>query len=92
MLTMILSAQSFLTKTGVVLIDASTVAHISGNKLEAVKELDSSPAEASGIVANHLHQIKLWLLSHSQYLNFISILVLASVSIFLLKVLLKLLT
>ncbi|XP_015875210.3 vacuole membrane protein KMS1-like isoform X2 [Ziziphus jujuba] len=57
----------------------SRAAHISGNKLEAVKELDSSPAEASGIVANHLHQIKLWLLSHSQYLNFISILVLASV-------------
>lgn len=89
MLTIILSSQSFDSIRSCVLIYAWTVAHMSGNKLEAMKELDSSPAEDSGIVANHLHQIKLWLLSHSQYLNFTSILVLASVSIFLLKVFLK---
>lgn len=57
----------------------SRAARISGSNLEVMKELDSSSTEDSGIVANHVNRIKLWLLSHSQYLNFLTILVLASV-------------
>ncbi|XP_059645967.1 vacuole membrane protein KMS1-like [Cornus florida] len=54
-------------------------ASISGSKLEVMEDLDSSSKEDGGIIANHLKQIKQWLLSHSQYLNFFTILVLASV-------------
>ncbi|XP_021817511.1 vacuole membrane protein KMS1-like [Prunus avium] len=57
----------------------SRAARISGEKLEVMKDLDSSSTEDSGIVANSLNRIKLWLLSHTQYLNFLTILVLASV-------------
>lgn len=42
-------------------------------------ELASSAKEDSGLMASHLKQIKQWLLSHSQYLNFFTILILASV-------------
>lgn len=55
---------------------------MSGEKLEVMKDLDSSSTEDSGIVSNRLNQIKLWLLSHTQYLNFLTILVLASVIFF----------
>ncbi|KAJ4824106.1 hypothetical protein Tsubulata_034304 [Turnera subulata] len=51
---------------------------LSSSMLEVVKERDSS-AEDSTIIANHMKQMKCWLLSHSQYLNFFTILVLASV-------------
>ena len=48
--------------------------------MDAVKELDTSPDEVKGYIATRLYQIKRWLLSHSQQLNFFTILVLASVS------------
>ncbi|KAJ4824050.1 hypothetical protein Tsubulata_038931, partial [Turnera subulata] len=57
---------------------SSWEASLSSSKLEVVKERDPS-AEDSTIIANHLKQMKCWLLSHSQYLNFFTILVLASV-------------
>lgn len=55
-------------------------ASLSGSKL-GMEELDVSPSEDSGVIATHLNQIKRWLLSHSQHLNFLTILVLASVSL-----------
>ncbi|GAV88216.1 SNARE_assoc domain-containing protein [Cephalotus follicularis] len=57
----------------------SRAARISGSKNKAMEELDSSSTEDNGVIATHLNQIKLWLLSHSQHLNFFTILVLASV-------------
>ncbi|KAJ4840789.1 hypothetical protein Tsubulata_040540 [Turnera subulata] len=57
---------------------SSWEASLSSSMLEVVKERDSS-AEDSTIIANHMKQMKCWLLSHSQYLNFFTILVLASV-------------
>ncbi|KAF5452508.1 hypothetical protein F2P56_027495 [Juglans regia] len=57
----------------------SRAASISGSKLEALQELDASPTEGKGFIATRLNQIKHWLLSHSQHLNFFTILVLASV-------------
>ncbi|XP_021897139.1 vacuole membrane protein KMS1 isoform X2 [Carica papaya] len=56
----------------------SRAASLSGSKL-GMEELDVSPSEDSGVIATHLNQIKRWLLSHSQHLNFLTILVLASV-------------
>ena len=56
-------------------------ASMSGDKLDAMEELDDSSNEDNGFVAAHLKQIKLWLLSHAQHLNFLTILVLASVSL-----------
>ncbi|KAM1799471.1 hypothetical protein ACFX12_033407 [Malus domestica] len=57
----------------------SRAASISGQKLEVMKELDSSSTEDNGMIANRLNRMKSWLLSHTQYLNFLTILVLASV-------------
>jgi len=58
----------------------SRAGSMSGRKLdEAMKELDASSTEDSGVIATHLNQIKRWLVSHSQHLNFFTILVLASV-------------
>ncbi|XP_059649887.1 vacuole membrane protein KMS1-like [Cornus florida] len=57
----------------------SRAACMSGNKLDAMEELDASQSKDNGVVATHLNQIKCWFLSHSQYLNFFTILVLASV-------------
>ncbi|XWS64540.1 hypothetical protein CRYUN_Cryun05aG0012800 [Craigia yunnanensis] len=57
----------------------SRAAHISGSKLDIMNDFDSSSMEDGSNTANHLKQIKYWLLSHSQYLNFFTILVLASV-------------
>ncbi|KAF5206756.1 Vacuole membrane protein kms1 [Thalictrum thalictroides] len=56
----------------------SRAARISGSKLEAMEELDASSAE-DGVVARYLSKMKRWFLSHSQHLNFFTILVLASV-------------
>lgn len=66
-----------------VLIDSFCAARISGSKLDAIamEELNASSSEDNGILATHLNQIKRWLLSHSQHLNFFTILVLASVSV-----------
>lgn len=48
--------------------------------MDAMEELDASSDEVQGFIATRLNQIKRWLLSHSQQLNFFTILVLASVS------------
>ncbi|KAF6162786.1 hypothetical protein GIB67_029055 [Kingdonia uniflora] len=53
-------------------------ARASGSKFEAMEELDAS-SEEDGVVAKKLTQMKRWFLSHSQHLNFFTILVLASV-------------
>ncbi|KAF2285380.1 hypothetical protein GH714_003335 [Hevea brasiliensis] len=57
----------------------SRAARLSGSKFDAMEELNASSSEDNGIIATHLHTIKCWLLSHSQHLNFFTILVLASV-------------
>ncbi|KAL9379002.1 hypothetical protein Peur_027484 [Populus x canadensis] len=58
----------------------SRAASMSGSKLEVMKEFGCFSAEDHNtVMATHMKQIKNWLLSHSQYLNFFSILVLASV-------------
>ncbi|XP_006344619.1 vacuole membrane protein KMS1-like isoform X2 [Solanum tuberosum] len=57
----------------------SRAASISGREGELMEDLDSASKEDSGIISNHLKQIKKWLLSNRQYLNFFTILVLASV-------------
>jgi hypothetical protein len=53
---------------------------LSGSELEAVKELDVAPSTEDGPVASNVNRTKRWLLSHSQHLNFFTILILASVS------------
>ncbi|KAL4283403.1 hypothetical protein GQ457_16G028870 [Hibiscus cannabinus] len=57
----------------------SRAARESGRKFDAMEELDASSSEKSGVIATHLKKIEGWLLSHSQHLNFFTILVLASV-------------
>ncbi|XP_019423798.1 PREDICTED: vacuole membrane protein KMS1-like isoform X1 [Lupinus angustifolius] len=54
----------------------SRAARLSGREVDAMEELDS---DDRGIMAAQLNQIKRWFLSHAQYLNFLTILVLASV-------------
>ncbi|XP_049381661.1 vacuole membrane protein KMS1-like [Solanum stenotomum] len=55
-------------------------AGISGREGDLMEDLDSSSKEDNGIISNHLKQIKKWLLSNRQYLNFFTILVLAPVN------------
>ncbi|XP_030465922.1 vacuole membrane protein KMS1-like [Syzygium oleosum] len=57
----------------------SRAAQLSGIKSDAMEDLGGSSKKENGVIANHFTQIKYWLLSHSQYLNFFTILVLASV-------------
>jgi hypothetical protein len=52
---------------------------LSGSELDAVKELDVAPSTEDGAIASNLNRTKRWLLSHSQHLNFFTILILASV-------------
>ncbi|CAL9121772.1 unnamed protein product [Musa textilis] len=55
----------------------SRAARLSGSNLEME---DVSPASSTdGFVSSSLKQIKIWLLTHSQHLNFLTILILASV-------------
>jgi len=56
-------------------------ARLSGSESKAVKELDAATSKEDGRVASTLNRTKRWLLSHSQHLNFFSILILASVSL-----------
>ncbi|CAN6677124.1 unnamed protein product [Malus baccata var. baccata] len=56
----------------------SRAASMSGNKV-VMEELDAPSDEGTGFIGTRLNQIKRWLLSHSQQLNFFTILVLASV-------------
>ncbi|KAK4478083.1 hypothetical protein RD792_017348 [Penstemon davidsonii] len=57
----------------------SRAASLSGSTLDAMKELDTSSTEDDEIISTRLNQIKRWFLSHAQYLNFLTILILASV-------------
>ncbi|KAG0539659.1 hypothetical protein BDA96_03G340900 [Sorghum bicolor] len=57
----------------------SRAARLSGSKSKAVKELDAATSKEDGPVSSTLNRTKRWLLSHSQHLNFFSILILASV-------------
>ncbi|XP_059632515.1 vacuole membrane protein KMS1-like [Cornus florida] len=57
----------------------SRAALASGGKLDAMEELDASSTEDNGVIATCLNQMKRWFLSHSQCLNFFTILLLASV-------------
>ncbi|KAG9157351.1 hypothetical protein Leryth_004996 [Lithospermum erythrorhizon] len=54
----------------------SRAASISGSPVNAMDELDT---QDNGVISRTLTALKRWLLSHAQYLNFFSILVLASV-------------
>ncbi|XP_019180096.1 PREDICTED: vacuole membrane protein KMS1-like [Ipomoea nil] len=54
----------------------SRAASISGSSID---ELDTSSTENNGHQETNLNQIKRWFLSHAQYLNFFTILILASV-------------
>ncbi|XP_019187894.1 PREDICTED: vacuole membrane protein KMS1-like isoform X2 [Ipomoea nil] len=56
----------------------SRAASISGQKLD-MDDMDSSEEEDSGVIGNLLNQIKKWFLLQSRYLNFFTILLLASV-------------
>ncbi|XP_073054375.1 vacuole membrane protein KMS1-like isoform X2 [Primulina eburnea] len=57
----------------------SRAASLSGNRVDAMKKLDASSTEDVGFISAQLNQIKRWFLSHAQYLNFVTILILASV-------------
>ncbi|MBA0616337.1 hypothetical protein Godav_016393 [Gossypium davidsonii] len=57
----------------------SRAASESGREFDAMEELDGSSSEDTGVIAALLEKIKRWLLSHSQHLNFFTILILASV-------------
>ncbi|KAK7837007.1 vacuole membrane protein kms1 [Quercus suber] len=66
----------------------SRAASESGKQLDAASEsskLGAPSSEGKGFIATRLNQIKHWLLSHSQHLNFFTILVLAS-TIFIISV------
>lgn len=52
---------------------------MSGSKLDAMEELDGSSSEGDGAVGSRLMKLKHWLISHSQYLNSLTILLLASI-------------
>ncbi|KAI4317796.1 hypothetical protein L6164_025637 [Bauhinia variegata] len=54
----------------------SRAALLSGSRVDAMEELDP---DDKGFMARLLNKIKHWLLTHSQHLNFLTILVLASV-------------
>jgi vacuole membrane protein 1 len=56
-------------------------ASLSGSKIEAMEEFDVSTSKEGGSgLSAKLDQAKRWLFSHSQHLNFFTILTLASVS------------
>ncbi|KAL3648950.1 meiotic spindle pole body protein Kms1 [Castilleja foliolosa] len=57
----------------------SRAARLSGGTVDAMGELDTSSTEDAGFVSVQLIKFKRWFLSHAQYLNFFTILVLASV-------------
>lgn len=57
----------------------SRAAQLSGSKLDAVEELNASSVEGNGIIASGFNKIEHWFLTHAQYLNFFTILVLASI-------------
>lgn len=82
-------ARSFYFQNGLVIYDLIFIYHVSvearmsGSRLDGLKELNTSPVEDSGFVAGYLRRMKRWLFLHAQHLNFFTILVLASVRLFL---------
>lgn len=58
----------------------SYAASLSGAKYDGMDELDVDSSTEKGFIATHVNQVKRWFLTHSQHLNFFTILVLASVS------------
>ncbi|PIN19831.1 Vacuole membrane protein VMP1 [Handroanthus impetiginosus] len=57
----------------------SRAASLSGSRVDAMEELDVSSTKNDGYISSSLNRIKRWFLSHAQYLNFLTILILASV-------------
>lgn len=57
----------------------SRAASLSGGKVHEIEELDASAIKDEGFISACINQIKRWLLSHAQYLNFVTVLLLASV-------------
>ncbi|KAA0061699.1 vacuole membrane protein KMS1 [Cucumis melo var. makuwa] len=57
----------------------SRAARLSGARSEAMEELDASSRESNGFIPTYLNRMKRWFLSHAQHLNFLTILLLASV-------------
>ena len=55
-------------------------ARSSGSKLDEIEDLDGSSPEDNGVFGKRVNQVKRWFMSHSQYLNVWTILLLASVS------------
>ena len=55
---------------------------MSGKKVEELAELDACISK-EGFLSSTLHRAKRWLMSHSRHLNFPTILLLASVRLFL---------
>ncbi|XP_074588632.1 vacuole membrane protein KMS1-like [Curcuma longa] len=56
----------------------SRAASLSGNKME-LEELDAVSTKEDGLISAFLKKIKRWFFTHSQHLNFLTILILASV-------------
>ncbi|XP_076881075.1 vacuole membrane protein KMS1-like [Bidens hawaiensis] len=56
----------------------SRAASLSGGKADELEELNSSTGDNNGVSSN-MNKLKQWFLSHAQYLNFFTILLLASV-------------
>lgn len=57
----------------------SRAASLSGGRVHEIEELDASSTKDEGFISACMNQIKRWFLSHAQYLNFVTILLLASV-------------
>ncbi|WOL16919.1 hypothetical protein Cni_G25707 [Canna indica] len=57
----------------------SRAARLSGNKVDAMAELNSDSSNDDGFFSSYLKKMKYWLLSHFEHLNFTTILLLASV-------------
>ncbi|XP_057538608.1 vacuole membrane protein KMS1-like [Amaranthus tricolor] len=57
----------------------SRAARSSGSKLDEIEDLDGSSPEDNGVFGKRVNQVKRWFMSHSQYLNVWTILLLASV-------------
>nr|CAD1840491.1 unnamed protein product [Ananas comosus var. bracteatus] len=72
------SSLFYLTSSVTFTIDLCMAARLSGSKVDAVEELDAASSE-DGFISATLTKSKRWLLSHSQHLNFLTILLLASI-------------
>lgn len=57
----------------------SRAAYLSGEKFELMENVEISSEDNGRSIGNYLNRMKKWLLQHSEHLNFLTILVLASV-------------